>query len=206
MTRAAGAHPFCKATPAKRSTLALGRYKGPATARWAEKAAARAEAAGFLGAGHLCVQCGPIIWCTKCGSYSEAKAKGLAARCKGMPKYSSEAEYRGHAGGAWGKLRKLQKGIHPLTGERMEAAKDEDGKPITVTAGASGTYANLPSARQKAREEKIAKESAPKVEEKTRRGSNGERGCGVIEERRKERWKGRWREGVRGRGRVLVGV
>ena len=56
-------------------------------------------------------------------------------------------------------MRKLQKGIHPLTGERMEVAIDESGQPATGMLGVTGTYANLPSARQSEKERKLSKGS-----------------------------------------------
>ena len=81
-----------------------------------------------------------MAWCTECGSYADAKAKGLSRPCKGAP------DNRLH-GGMAGQLRKLYRGQHPRTGERMPAAVDVNGcewAPGPTAAHSERRYSNLP--------------------------------------------------------------
>ena len=79
-----------------------------------------------------------------CGTYVDAKAKGLAASCKGAAKKAQ------HYGGAWGQLRKLCKAIHLRAGSAMPPPADELGKLYVPHHGTTGKYLNLAAYRMQA--------------------------------------------------------
>ena len=96
---------------------------------------------------HVLKWAGGLAWCRVCGSYAEAKARGLGVACKGAPKRKGLRDY----GGMWGQLQKLKAGKHPKTGvpllrDDMQASQSDDGH---------GTYRNLEAAVQRRRGQEI---------------------------------------------------
>ena len=87
-----------------------------------------------------------------CGSYADAKAKGLARPCKGAPDHRV-------LGGMAGQLRKLRRNKHPRTGEQLPTTVDVNGcewTPGPLLASSGGTYSNLPHYRDMKREAEAA--------------------------------------------------
>lgn len=110
--------------------------------KWAKEAEVRAESRVAIGCGHSVVLSGVVAWCTECGSYADAKAKGLALPCKGSPK-------KGLVGGMAGQLKKQCRGQHPRTGAQLPVAIGLDGKeahPSALNPNIAvgiGSYSNL---------------------------------------------------------------
>jgi hypothetical protein len=114
----------CKTVSATWAKIAGQKCSGSASERWAKQAMVWADAGATYGGGHTRVLSGDVTWCSTCGAYADARAIGLAKPCPGPPKRG------GHYGGAWGKLRKLLRGVHPRTSLPMPAGVDERGRPI----------------------------------------------------------------------------
>ena len=87
----------CKRTSKMRCKLAPRRCEGSVVRKWVD------------GWGHTRVMSGEVIWCTRCGSYAESAAKGLAKPCRGRFQGSLVR------GGLAGQLKTLMAGRHPAT-------------------------------------------------------------------------------------------
>jgi hypothetical protein len=87
----------CKRKSKMRCKLAPWRCEGSVVRKWVD------------GCGHTRVMSGEVIWCTRCGSFAESAAKGLAKPCRGRFQGSLVR------GGLAGQLRTLMAGRHPVT-------------------------------------------------------------------------------------------
>lgn len=132
---------LCRLRSANWNKIAPSSCSGSAARRWADSATRMAEAGATNGRGHRRVLSGEVVWCQICGSYADARAKGLADVCKGPPKASSNGN-----GGMRGQLKALQKGRHPRTRAILPAPVDEFGCSLAQ----SHCYANLPCHRNSA--------------------------------------------------------
>jgi hypothetical protein len=57
---------------------------------------------------------GEVLWCRVCGAFSTTRAVGLAKACSGVP-------------GVSGRLARLLRGVHPITGIDIGNPLAEDG-------------------------------------------------------------------------------
>jgi hypothetical protein len=81
---------------------------------------------------------GSVLWCFRCGTYADKKAKGLKDSCKGKPPRQL------HRGGMEGQLRKLRNGIRPKTGSCLPPAVELDPVILPIRVNADEAEHRLP--------------------------------------------------------------
>ncbi len=109
----------CRRQSRKVAAFVRGRCAGSAATRWADRAAADAQAGIQIGGGHQRRMSGEVVWCSRCGAYASSLARGLMRACLGPPAPG------GNSGGRAWQLRRLKKGFHPVSGARLPPAVPE---------------------------------------------------------------------------------
>jgi hypothetical protein len=127
----------CRRRSKRHAKLAPKRCEGSAALEWATKARALTDH-GLTNAGsHARVMSGDLIWCTRCGSFSEHVGKGLAKACRGRFQGSIR-------GGLPGQLKRLMAGWHPVTRAALPPPIPESRWQCSRSCGAV-PCASLPS-------------------------------------------------------------
>jgi hypothetical protein len=105
---------ICKHSTATFSSLCGRKCAGSAVAAWAARAVEDAARGRSDGGGHRRMLSGDVLWCRVCGAFSATRAVGLAKACTGRP-------------GGSGRLARLLRGCHPVTGVDIGVPLAEDG-------------------------------------------------------------------------------
>jgi hypothetical protein len=147
---------ICKRSTANFSSLCGRKCEGSAVAIWAARAVVDAARGCADGGGHLRMLTGDLLWCRSCGAFSTTKAVGLAKACTGKP-------------GNSGRLARLLRGVHPVTGADIGVPLAEDGDvsgfaraavrispPLRSVQQAAGTSARLAAVRDRVRAREAA--------------------------------------------------
>ena len=119
-------------TVCKRRT---GDWRKLALSRCGGTKAGRVVAAGAIAEkAHIMVTAGTLRWCVTCGCFAESRTtQRMQLTCPGPPPLSAGN------GGMKQQLMQLRAGLHPVTGARLPAALDAEGRPF----GGSGLYSRL---------------------------------------------------------------
>ena len=77
---------------------------------------------------HNLCKSGPVLWCSRCGSFAESRAVGLYGEC--VPPVQSRT-----TGGKWSQLHRLRAGRHPVHRTILPPATDLLGVPVVSNFG-----------------------------------------------------------------------
>jgi hypothetical protein len=150
---------ICKHATATFTALCGRKCTGSAVSVWAARAVADAARGRADGGGHRRMLSGDILWCRVCGAFSTSRAVGLAKACSGVP-------------GVSGRLARLLRGVHPVSGVDIGNPLAEDGDlagfaraavravvPIRSVAQAAASSASFSAVRDRVRAREAAARS-----------------------------------------------